>query len=146
MTKNKIALVTGGSRGLGKDMAMNLAKKGLDVIITYHNKSDEAAAVVKDIQDTGHKAAALQLSMGDIKSFGAFLTAVNEALKTTFHTDKIDFLVNNAGMGFYAPFISVAQADFDDVCNVHFKGPFFLTQTLLPIMNDGGGIVNISSG
>ena len=142
----RTAVITGGSRGLGKDMALNLAKKGLDVIITYHSKSDEAAAVVQDIQNSGQKAAALQLSVGEVKSFGSFLTAVNETLKTVFQTDKIDFLINNAGMGHYAPFVSVAEADFDDVCNVHLKGPFFLTQILLPIMNDGGGIVNISSG
>lgn len=144
--KNKIALVTGGSRGLGKDMALNLAKKGVDVILTYNSKVDEANEVVKQIQQIGQKAATLQLSAGDIKSFGAFIEKVRGILKDTFGIDHLDFLVNNAGFGYYAAINETTEEAFDELMNVHFKGVYFLTQHFLPILNDGGGIVNISSG
>jgi NAD(P)-dependent dehydrogenase (short-subunit alcohol dehydrogenase family) len=144
--KNKIALVTGGSRGLGKDMALRLAEKGIGVILTYNNKADDANEVVNQIQKIGRKAAALQLSTGDIKSFGAFIEKLKGVLSDTFGTDHLDFLVNNAGAGYHAPIDQTTEEAFDELMNVHFKGVYFLTQSLLPILNDGGGIVNISSG
>jgi NAD(P)-dependent dehydrogenase (short-subunit alcohol dehydrogenase family) len=146
MTQTKIALVTGGSRGLGKNMALSLAKKGLDVIITYNSKEDEALEVVKEIEAIGQKAAALQLNVGDSKSFDAFIGDVSSTLQSTFKTDKIDFLVNNAGIGIHASFAETTEEQFDTLMNIHFKGTFFLTQKALSILADGGGIVNISSG
>lgn len=144
--KNKIALVTGGSRGLGKDMALNLAKKGIDVILTYNSKIDEANEVVNQIKQAGQKAVALQLNTGDIKSFAAFIEKLKGILSETFGTDHLDFLINNAGFGHHAPIAQTTEEAFDNLMNVHFKGVYFLTQGLLPILNDGGGIVNISSG
>lgn len=143
---NKIALVTGGSRGLGKNMALNLAKKGINVILTYHSKKDEAQAVVAEIEQAGQKAVALQLNAGDIKSFDAFFTEVKAVLKNTFDTDHFDFLINNAGTALHALFTETTEEQFDDALNIHYKGVFFLTQKALPIINDGGRIVNISSG
>lgn len=144
--KNKIALVTGGSRGLGKDMVLNLAKKGIDVILTYNSKKDEALAVVKQVEQAGQKAAALQFNAGDIKQFDAFIGSVREILKQTFSTDRFDFLINNAGIGIHASFAETTEAQFDDLMNIHFKGVFFLSQKSLPILNDGGRIINISTG
>jgi NAD(P)-dependent dehydrogenase (short-subunit alcohol dehydrogenase family) len=144
--QNKIALVTGGSRGLGKDMALKLAEKGIDVILTYNNKADDADQVVSQIQQTGRKAATLQLNAGDIKNFGAFIEKLKSILSDQFGTDHLDFLINNAGFGHHAPFGETTEEAFDDLLNVHFKGVYFLTQKVLPILNDGGGIVNISSG
>ena len=142
----KIALVTGGSRGLGKNMAIAIAKKGIDVIITYNSKKEEADDVVKEIENLGQKAVSLQLNVADSGSFDAFFTSVSEALKSTFQTDKFDFLVNNAGIGIHNSFIGTTEAEFDQLTNIQFKGPFFLTQKGLNFMNDGGGIVNISTG
>ncbi|PUZ28451.1 short-chain dehydrogenase [Chitinophaga parva] len=143
---SKIALVTGGSRGLGKDMALRLAQKGIDVIITYNSRAEDAQNVVAQIEEGGRKAAALQLNTGTISSFPAFAEQLTAALKTHFNKTHIDFLVNNAGQGGYSPIADATEAFFDDLLNVHFKGVYFLTQKLLPLMNDGGGIVNISSG
>lgn len=145
-TNSKIALVTGGSRGLGKDMAIQLAKKGNNVIITYHSKKDEAQNVIAEIEKLGQKAAALQLDVANSKSFDAFVGEVKSALSTTFKADKIDYLVNNAGVGLHANFGETTEDGFDNMVNVHLKAPFFLTQKLLPIFNNGGGIVNIASG
>lgn len=144
--KNKIALVTGGSRGLGKDMALRLAQKGLNVIITYNSRVEDAAQVVAQIEASGRKAAALQLNTGAIPSFGAFADRLKATLAEHFGTDHFDFLVNNAGQGGYSPISEATEAFFDDLLNVHFKGVYFLTQKLIPLMNDGGGIVNVSSG
>lgn len=144
--KSKIALVTGGSRGLGKDMALKLAKKGVDVLLTYRSNGDEALNVVKQIQQTGQKADALPLDAGNTKSFGNFFTQVKTVLKNTFNADRFDFLVNNGGIGIYGPITETTEETFDQLMNVHFKGVYFLTQQALPLMNDGGGIVNISSG
>jgi NAD(P)-dependent dehydrogenase (short-subunit alcohol dehydrogenase family) len=144
--ENKIALVTGGSRGLGKDMALKLAERGLDVIITYNSQVDDAKGVVAKIESSGRKAAMLQLNTGKISSFGDFEAQLKKTLKIQFGVDKFDFLVNNAGVGGYKLIGEVTEEFFDELYNVHFKGVYFLTQTLLPIMNDGGGIVNISSG
>jgi NAD(P)-dependent dehydrogenase (short-subunit alcohol dehydrogenase family) len=145
-TTNKIALITGGSRGLGKDMALNLAADGHDVIITYQKQQDDANAVVAKIQETGRKAAALRLDTGDIKSFDAFFTSLKETLSETFGTDTFDFLINNAGIGLVRPFGQVTEEEFDLLNNIHFKGVFFLTQSALGLLNDGGRIINISSG
>jgi NAD(P)-dependent dehydrogenase (short-subunit alcohol dehydrogenase family) len=146
MSTNKIALVTGGSRGLGKNMALSLAKKGIDVILTYNSKKDEAIAVVAEIEKAGQKAAALQLSAGDTKTFDAFFAQVKSVLKDTFGADKFDFLINNAGIGIHASFAETTEEQFDELMNIHFKGVFFLTQKALPLINDGGRIVNLSSG
>jgi len=145
-TTNKIALITGGSRGLGKNMALSLASKGVDVILTYNSKKNEAEAVVAEIEKAGQKAAALQLNTGDIKSFDAFFAEVKNVLKNTFNTDHFDFLVNNAGIGMHKPFAETTEDDFDNLVNIHYKGVFFISQKSLPLINNGGRIVNISSG
>lgn len=145
-TTNKIVLITGGSRGLGKNMALSLAQEGLDVVLTYHSKKDEALAVVAEIEQAGQKAAALQLNTADVKGFGDFFAQLSDLLKSTFNSTRIDFLVNNAGIGINAPFAETSEEVFDELLNIHFKGVFFLTQAALPILNDGGGIVNISTG
>jgi NAD(P)-dependent dehydrogenase (short-subunit alcohol dehydrogenase family) len=142
----KIALVTGGSRGLGKNMAIAIAKKGLDVIITYNSKKEEADAVVKEIESLGQKAASLQLNVADSGTFNSFFEEVKATLKNTFKTDKFDFLINNAGIGIYNSFIGTTEVEFDQLNNIQFKGPFFITQKALHVMNDGGGIINISTG
>lgn len=146
MSNKKIALVTGGSRGLGKNMALSLAKKGINVVLTYNSKHDEAQAVVAEINEAGHQAVALQLNTGDIASFDGFLARLISALTDTFGTDKLDFLVNNAGMGVHKSIADTTEDEFDLLMNAHFKGVFFLTQKLLPSMSDGGRIINISSG
>ncbi|MGY4385360.1 NAD(P)-dependent dehydrogenase (short-subunit alcohol dehydrogenase family) [Pedobacter sp. UYP24] len=143
---NKIALVTGGSRGLGKAMALSLAAKGINVILTYHSKKDEALAVVAEVEKAGLKAAALQLDAGDIKSFDAFFEQVKTVLKDVFDTDNFDFLINNAGTALYAPFAETTEDQFDAALNLHYKGVFFITQKALLLINDGGRIINISSG
>lgn len=145
-TNKKIALVTGGSRGLGKDMALSLAKKGIDVVLTYNSKKEEALAVVAEIEQAGQKAAALQLDAADVKSFDAFFIQVKTVLKDTFETDHFDFLINNAGIGIHAPFAETTEEQFDLLLNVQFKGVFFLTQKALPLLNDGGRIINLSTG
>jgi NAD(P)-dependent dehydrogenase (short-subunit alcohol dehydrogenase family) len=143
---SKIALVTGGSRGLGKNMAFALAKKGIDVILTYNSKTEEALAVVADIEKAGGKAAALQLDAGNIKSFDDFYTRVSAVLRDHFGASRFDFLVNNAGVGLHASFAETTEDQFDLLMNIHFKGVFFLTQKALPLINDGGRIINLSSG
>lgn len=143
---NKIAIVTGGSRGLGKNMALSLAQKGIDVILTYHSKKAEADEVVKQIEKSGHKAYALQLDVANSKSFAAFAQQVKNVLKEKWHRDSFDFLVNNAGSGVHAPFAETTEDQFDQMMNIHLKGVFFLTQKLLPLMADKGRIINISSG
>ena len=145
-SKSKIVLVTGGSRGLGKDMAAQLAAKGLGVIITYHSKKDEAQSVVNSIESKGGKAAALQLDAGNPSSFPAFVKEVQSVLQTKFQSDRLDYLVNNAGVGVHANFEETTEEQFDSMVNIHLKTPFFLTQKLLPYFSDGGGVVNISSG
>ncbi|MGK6340774.1 SDR family NAD(P)-dependent oxidoreductase [Chryseobacterium sp. DT-3] len=145
-TKTKIALVTGGSRGLGKNAALKIAQKGLDVIITYKNSSEEADAVVSEIKALGQNAAAYQLDTRDVKSFDAFVKNITDHLKTETGSPNIDFLINNAGTALYAPIMETTEEQLDDIVNVHFKGVFFLTQKMLPFINDGGGIINISSG
>jgi NAD(P)-dependent dehydrogenase (short-subunit alcohol dehydrogenase family) len=143
---NKIALVTGGSRGLGKNMALSIAAKGIDVILTYNSKKDEAEEVVSQIQAAGQKAAAIQLDVADSKGFDKFIATVSSALKEVFSAEKIDFLVNNAGVGIHESFATTTEEQFDTLVNIQLKAPFFLTQKALPILADGGGIINISTG
>lgn len=145
-TKTKIALITGGSRGLGKNAALKIAQKGLDVIITYKNSKEEADAVVNEIKALGQKAIAYQLDTRDVKSFDAFVKNITDHLETETGSSNIDFLINNAGTALYAPITETTEEQLDDIVNVHFKGVFFLTQKMLPFINDGGGIINISSG
>jgi NAD(P)-dependent dehydrogenase (short-subunit alcohol dehydrogenase family) len=146
MTQTKIALVTGGSRGLGKNMALSLAQKGIHVILTYRSQHEEALAVVKEIEQLGQQAAALPLDTADAKGFDTFVSQIQGVLKDKFNTDKLDFLINNAGTGVHASFTETTEGQFDTLVNIHFKGVFFLTQKMLPLMADGGGIVNISTG
>jgi NAD(P)-dependent dehydrogenase (short-subunit alcohol dehydrogenase family) len=146
MSTSKIALVTGGSRGLGKSMALNLAKKGIDVILTYHSQQAEADNVVAEITALGQKAVALQLDAGNSSTFDAFFDQVKVGLRDTFQAERFHFLINNAGTSLHAAFADTTEAQFDEVVNVHLKGPFFLTQKALPLLEDGGRIINISSG
>lgn len=143
---NKIAIITGGSRGLGKSAALKLAQQGVDVIITYHSKEAEAHAVVAEIESRGSKAAALQLDVGDSHAFDAFAARVQQVLTQKWQRNSFDFLVNNAGVGIYNPIAETSEAQFDQLVNVHFKGVFFLTQKLLPLIADHGRIINISTG
>ncbi|RZJ75453.1 MAG: SDR family oxidoreductase [Flavobacterium sp.] len=146
MSTTKIALVTGGSRGLGKNMAIALAKKGLDIIVTYISNREEANKVVAEISALGQKAAALQLNVADSKTFDNFFIKVAVVLQETFQASKIDYLINNAGIGINAPFAETTEDQFNTLMNIQLKGPFFLSQKALPHIADGGGIVNISTG
>jgi len=141
-----IVLITGGSRGLGRSAALAAAKSGIDVVLTYRQQAIEAQAVVAEIEALGQRAVALPLDVGDVASFGAFASQLAQALQSGWQRERFDFLVNNAGMGVHAPFAETTEAQFDALVNVHLKGVFFLTQRLLPLMNDGGRILNLSSG
>ncbi|MDQ1161856.1 NAD(P)-dependent dehydrogenase (short-subunit alcohol dehydrogenase family) [Chryseobacterium sp. SORGH_AS 447] len=145
-TRTKIALITGGSRGLGKNSALKIAQKGLDVIITYKSNKEEADKVVAEIQALGRKAIAYQLDTKDVSSFDALVKTVGDHLEENTGSRNIDFLVNNAGTALYAPITEVTEEQLDDVVDIHFKGVFFLTQKFLPFINEGGGIINVSSG
>jgi len=145
-TRNKIALVTGGSRGLGKNMALAIARKGIDVIITYNSNKEAAEAVVGQIRSMGRKAMAFQLDTSDIKNFDPFVGNLTAYLTAETGHPNLDFLINNAGTALYAPVAETSEAQMDAIFNIHYKGVFFLTQKLLPYLNDGGGIVNISTG
>jgi NAD(P)-dependent dehydrogenase (short-subunit alcohol dehydrogenase family) len=142
----KIAIVTGGSRGLGKSMSLHLAARGHDVILTYNSKQKEAEEVVGEIEKTGRKAVALKLDVSDQKSFVTFREKVKEVLGEKWQRGDFDFLVNNAGIGISTPLMETTEEQFDLLMNIHLKGTFFLSQKLLPLMKDGGRIVNISSG
>lgn len=142
----RIALITGGSRGLGRNAALKLAAKGTGIILTYHHNAQEAQNVVGEITRNGGKAAALQLNVGETAQFPAFVEQVKEQLKTIWQRDSFDYLLNNAGAGLSASFIETREADFDEMVNMHFKGPFFLTQSLLPLLREGGRILNVSTG
>ena len=141
-----IALITGGSRGLGKDMALSLARRGVDVILTYHNNQAEAAEVVAQIEKQGRRAVALQLDVGVSSTFSKFAAQVREELRHRWQRERFNYLVNNAGIGAHASFAETTEEQFDQLMAVQFKGPFFLTQKLLPLLADGGRIINISSG
>jgi NAD(P)-dependent dehydrogenase (short-subunit alcohol dehydrogenase family) len=140
-----IALVTGGSRGLGRDMALKLAQQGTDIILTYRRQQAEAAAVVADIEALGRRAVALTLNVADVSTFASFFGQVSTVLTDTFGTDRFDFLLNNAGTGLRASITETTEAQFDEMVNVHLKGVFFFTQRALPLLRDGGRILNISS-
>jgi NAD(P)-dependent dehydrogenase (short-subunit alcohol dehydrogenase family) len=142
----KIALVTGGSRGLGRDMALSLAKKGIGVVLTYRTNKEEAEKVVQQITDSKQKAIALQLDVSDLKSFDNFFKSLSATLTKIWNTDKFDFLINNAGSGATVPIAQVTEEAFDQLLNEHYKGVYFLTQRSIPLINDHGGIVFISSG
>ncbi|SCX73027.1 SDR family NAD(P)-dependent oxidoreductase [Variovorax sp. EL159] len=143
---SRIALITGGGRGLGRSAALALAADGVDVILTYVSNEASAHAVVSEIEAKGRRAVALRLDVGDSKTFPAFADSVKAALAATWQRERFDFLVNNAGVGLHVNFEDTTEAQFDTLFNVHFKGPYFLTQKLLPLINDGGRIVNLSSG
>lgn len=145
-TNSKIALITGGSRGLGKNMAQHIAARGTDVIITYHSRKDEADKVVAELQSLGRKAAALQLDSGNVASFDAFWQQAATLLREQWGRDSFDFLINNAGTGVHASFAATTEEQFDSLVNIHFKGVFFLTQKALPLIADGGRVINISTG
>jgi len=143
--RHKIAIITGGSRGLGRNTAVNLAQRGVDVIFTYRSNREEAQSLLREIEALGEKGAAFQLDTGDIRAFDGFVAGVRETLRG-WGCDRYDYLVNNAGNSLHVSFEQMTERQFDDIVNVHFKGVYFLTQKLLPVMNDGGRIVNISSG
>lgn len=145
MTTQKIALVTGGSRGIGKDIAMSLARKGVDVLLTYRSNQAEAEKTVDAITSLGRKAVALPLNTADISGFDNFFRQAADVLKTTFGTERFDFLINNAGTSLSAPVAETTEAQFDEMMNIHLKGVYFLTQNALSYIHDGGRIVNISS-
>src|SRR5689334_15836745 len=141
-----VGVITGGSRGLGKSMALRLAERGHDVIITYNSKQQEADNVVADIERRGRKAASLQLDVSNSKTFASFRDAVSRVLRDKWSRERFDFLVNNAGIGIHAPFAETTEEQFDQLFNIHLKATFFLTQCLLPLIEDAGRIVSISSG
>lgn len=141
----KIALVTGGSRGLGRNTVVSLARRGVDSIFTYHSRKDEAEAAVGEVEAAGARAVALQLDSGDVGSFPKFVEQVRGAL-SQLGEERIDFLINNAGTGLHKSIAETSEQEFDALYRVHFKGVFFLTQALLPLIRDGGRIVNLSSG
>ncbi|WP_017349909.1 SDR family NAD(P)-dependent oxidoreductase [Pantoea sp. A4] len=143
---HKIALITGGNRGLGKNGALKLAARGVDILFTYRSHAEEAQAVVKEIEALGARAVALQLDVGDIRQFAEFGQQVKTTLQNHWQRDSFDYLVNSAGHGHYKLLAETTEEEFDALVNVHFKGPYFLTQTLLPLIIEGGRILNISSG
>lgn len=143
---NKIALVTGGSRGLGKNTVLVLAKQGVDVVLTYQSKQADADATVAEAKALGVKAAALQLDVGNSNSFSEFAQQLASVLEANWQRKDFNFLINNAGIGANAPFAETTEEQFDLLMNIHLKGTFFLTQKLLPLLKDGGRIVNISTG
>jgi NAD(P)-dependent dehydrogenase (short-subunit alcohol dehydrogenase family) len=141
----KTAIITGGSRGLGRNTAINLARRGVDILFTYHSNLPEAQSLIREVEATGRKAGALQLDAGKVSSFDDFIGEIRNLLQL-WGRDRFDYLVNNAGTSLHKPFEQTTEAEFDQIVNVHFKGVYFLTQKLLPLMKDGGRIVNISSG
>lgn len=149
MTENsnrRIALITGASRGLGRSTALHLARAGVDVVGTYVAAKDAAEALVEEVHETGSKAVMLPLDVADTSSFPVFVEQLQQTLRDEFLRDTIDFLVNNAGTSLHESFATTTQEQFDDIVNVHLKAPFFLTQALLPVLADGGRIINISTG
>jgi NAD(P)-dependent dehydrogenase (short-subunit alcohol dehydrogenase family) len=142
----KIAIITGANRGIGRATALQLARDGVDVILTYNSHREEADAVVQSVVALGRKAIALQLDVGNIEAFDAFATVVSDSLTKTWERKSFDFLINNGGIMIGLPLANVTEEAFDRLVNVHFKGVFFLTQRLLPLLADNGSIVNVSSG
>ena len=144
-SEQRIAIVTGGSRGLGRNAVLNLAKRGVDAIFTYHSNRAEADKVVGAVEELGGRAIAMQLDTGNVAAFDAFIGSVQQAL-ATLGAERFDYLLNNAGTSLHSLFAQTTEEELDGLYNVHFKGVFFLTQKLLPLINDGGRIVNISTG
>lgn len=145
-TTPPIALVTGASRGLGKSTAVKLAASGSDIILTYLSNAEQAQDVVRQIEALGRRAVALRLDVADSRSFAGFAADVEAALGQAWQRERFDYLVNNAGTGVHAAFDATSEEQFDAMVNIHLKGTYFLTQKLLPLIIDGGRIVNISSG
>lgn len=146
MNTTPIAVITGASRGLGKNTALKLAAQGIDIILTYQTNAAAAAEVVAEIEWLGRKAVALPLDVSDSGSFAEFATQVSTVLAHTWQRESFNYLINNAGIGIHVPMAETSIEQFDTLMNIHVKGPFFLTQTLLPQLMDGGSIVNISTG
>lgn len=144
--QQKVVLITGGSRGLGKNMALHLANKGRDVILTYHSRKDEAEAVVETIKSMGRSAVAMQLDVGNSESFSRFSGQVSDVLNEHWGRKDFDYLINNAGTGVFKDYLDITEEEFSRMVNEHIKGPFFLSQTLLPAMKNGGRVLNVSSG
>jgi NAD(P)-dependent dehydrogenase (short-subunit alcohol dehydrogenase family) len=144
--KTKIAVVTGGSRGHGREMAISLSKKGLDVVLTYNINKEEAEKVVDEIEALGQKAVALQFDVSDVPSLDNFIVRLSFALKEVWDTDKFDFLINNAGTGATSPIMEVTEELFDEMLNIHFKGVYFLTQKSMPFLNNNGAVIFVSTG
>jgi NAD(P)-dependent dehydrogenase (short-subunit alcohol dehydrogenase family) len=144
MMTDKIAIITGGSRGLGRNTAVNLARRGVDILFTYRANEKEAESLIREVEAMGRKAASFALDTGEVRALDGFVANVRKTLQA-WSRDRFDYLVNNAGNSQHINIDQVTEADFDAVVNVHFKGVFFLTQKLLPLINDGGRIVNISS-
>ncbi|ERH53777.1 3-oxoacyl-ACP reductase [Ectopseudomonas chengduensis] len=142
----KIALITGASRGLGRSAAKHLAAQGVDIIGTYRSQADDAQQLAHEIETQGGRALMLQLDVSDSSSFAAFAERVAVGLRETFAAERFDFLINNAGIGIHAAFSETTEQQFDELMNIQLKGPFFLTQRLLPLMVDGGRIINVSTG
>ena len=142
----RIALVTGGGRGLGKNAALKLANRGIGIILTWNSNEKEAQQVVDEIRQSGGKAATLPLNVGDISTFPLFIEQMQETLQTQWQCTRFDYLLNNAGIGINALYSDFTEAQFDQLLNIQFKGPFFLTQSLLPLMKKGGRILNVSTG
>jgi NAD(P)-dependent dehydrogenase (short-subunit alcohol dehydrogenase family) len=144
-TPNKIAIITGGSRGLGRNTALQLARRGVDILFTYRANKEEAENFIREAESLGRRAAGFRLDTGDVKAFDGFVAEVRKTLQA-WGRDRFDYLVNNAGNSLHAGFTETTEAQFDEIFNVHVKGVYFLTQKLLPLMSDGGRIVNVSSG
>ena len=142
----RIALITGASRGLGRSIALHLARGGTHVIGTYLNRRADADSVVAEIEAAGSTAVMLPLDVGDSATFQAFAATIGDVLRTSFGRERFDVLVNNAGAGIHAPFAATTEAQFDELFRIHVKAPFFLTQALLPLLADGGRILNVSTG
>ncbi|SHI91397.1 SDR family NAD(P)-dependent oxidoreductase [Pseudozobellia thermophila] len=146
MAKTKIALITGASRGLGREMALRVAEKGIDLVITYHSNQKAAEEVVEAIETSGQKAKAFRLDTSNVDEFDRFYEGLSKYLIEEYGSAHFDFLVNNAGTGIYKPFLDTTEADFDEMLDIHLKGVYFLTQKAVPFLNDGARIINISSG
>ncbi len=146
MTQRKIAVVTGGSRGLGRNMAINIAKKGIDVIITYHSNETAAQDTVAAMDKIGSKGHAIQLDSRNTKSFDTFYKQLSDYLVSEYGHKQFDYLINNAGTGLFSPISTTTEEQFDEMMNIHFKGVYFLTQGALPFLNNNGSIINVSSG
>jgi NAD(P)-dependent dehydrogenase (short-subunit alcohol dehydrogenase family) len=143
--KDKTAVITGGSRGLGRNTAVNMARRGVDVIFSYRAQGAEADSLIREVEAEGRRAAGFQIDTGEVRSFDGFVAGVRQTLEG-WGRQRFDYLVNNAGNSLHKPFEQTTEAEFDGIVNVHFKGVYFLTQRLLPLLNDGGRIINVSSG